>query len=519
MFPWLTVTMCVPLGGAVLVAVLGRRNALLAKQLGVLTTLVTLGWAIGAAIEFDSNGAAYQLVQVEEWIPAFGVSYAVGVDGIGMTMVLLTAIMMPILLIGGWNELEVGEHAQPEENKGSAALYVSLMLVLEAMAIGQFAAMDVFFFYVLFEAMLIPVYFLIGRFGGPRRQYAAVKFLLYNLLGGLLMLVAVIWLFFEGPGGEQGYLLPNLVGYDFDQDTARWMFLGFMIAFSIKAPLWPFHTWLPEAAAESPPSNAVMLSAVLDKVGVFAMLHLALPLFPEAARWFAPTMIVLAVISIVYCALLAIGQQDIKRVIAYMSISHFGFIVLGIFAMTSQAQAGSTLFMVNHAFATAGIFLIAGFLISRRGSRLISAYGGVQKVAPMLAGCFLIVGLANLGLPGLSTFISEFLILLGTFSRYPVAGLIAAIAVLLAALYVLIMYQRTMTGPTVPETEDMPDLNRREILVVTPILVALVGLGFFPKPVLDYINPSIDRTMSQVQRVDPKPEHPPVLPSAVGVAR
>ncbi|MGQ0845240.1 MAG: NADH-quinone oxidoreductase subunit M [Sporichthyaceae bacterium] len=511
-FPFLTVTMCVPLGGAVMAAVLGRRNPTLAKQIGVLASLITLAFAIAAAVEFDSKGAAYQMVEDHNWIREFGVSYALGVDGVGMTMVLLTAVMMPILLVGGWNELEVGEHAQPEEAKGSAAMYVSLMLVLEAMAIGQFAALDVFFFYVLFEAMLIPVYFLIGRFGGPRRQYAAVKFLLYNLLGGLLMLTAVIWLYFEGPGGEKGYLLPNLIGHDFDQNTARWMFLGFMIAFAIKAPLWPFHTWLPEAAAESPPSNAVMLSAVLDKVGVFAMLHLALPLFPEAARYFAPLLIVMAVISIVYCALLAIGQKDMKRVIAYMSISHFGFIVLGIFAMTSQGQAGSTLFMVNHAFATAGMFLTAGFLMSRRGSRMVAHYGGVQKVAPMLAGCFLLFGLANLGLPGLSTFVSEFMILLGTFTRYPVAGLIASIAVLLAAIYVLLMYQRVMTGELTPETEDTPDLKPREILVMTPLIAAIVALGFFPKPVLDYINPSIDRTLTQVQRVDPSPDHPPTAP-------
>jgi NADH-quinone oxidoreductase subunit M len=508
-FPWLTVLVCVPLGGAVLAGFLGRRDPLRAKQIGVLASLITLGFAIGAAIDFDSKGADYQLVEDHTWIRDFGVSYALGVDGIGMTMVLLTAIIMPILLIGGWNELEVGEHAQPAESKGSAAIYVGLMLVLEAMAIGQFAALDVFFFYVLFEAMLIPVYFLIGRFGGPRRQYAAVKFLLYNLLGGLLMLAAVIWLYFAGPGGEKGYLLPNLIEHDFDQNTARWMFLGFMVAFAVKAPLWPFHTWLPEAAAEAPPTTAVMLSAVLDKVGVFAMLHLCLPLFPEASRWFAPTIIVLAVISILYAGLLAIGQVDMKRLIAYMSISHFGFIVLGIFVMTTQGQSGSTLFMVNHAFATAGLFLVAGFMMTRRGSRLVSSYGGVQKVAPVLAGSFLFFGLANLSLPGMSTFVSEFLVLLGTFNRYPVAGGFAVAGVLLAALYVLIFYQRTMAGDLTEGNEETPDLRPRELLVVAPIVAAILALGFFPKPLLDYIDPSIDRTMSHVQKTDPQPEHPP----------
>ncbi len=393
-----------------------------------------------------------------------------------------------------------------------------MMLVLEAMAIGQFAATDVFLFYVLFEAMLIPMYYLIGRYGGPQRQYAAVKFLLYNLLGGLVMLVGVVTLYFAGPGGERAYMLDNLVGEDFGQTTARWVFVAFIFAFAVKAPLWPLHTWLPDAVAEATPSNAVLLSGILDKVGVFAMLHLCLPLFPEASVWAAPAMVTLAVVSIVYGALLAIGQTDMKRLIAYTSVSHFGFIVLGIFAMTSQGGSGATLYMINHGFATAGLMLIAGFMMSRRGSRLISAYGGVQKVAPVLAGTFLFVGLANLSLPGMSTFVSEFLVLLGTFGRYDVAGVIAASGVLLAALYVLIFYQRTMTGPLKEGNEDTPDLRPREIAVMTPIIVAILALGFFPKPVLDVIDPAIGHTMRDVQRLDPLPDHPPPMTGETGEA-
>jgi NADH-quinone oxidoreductase subunit M len=512
-FPWLTATAVVPLVGAALVFGAPRSKSLVAKQFGVLISLVTLALAIGAALRFDKDGPRYQLIENHAWIKQFGVSYAMGVDGIGMVMVLLTAALMPILLLGAWSELEEGENAQPARGGGSTGRYVALMLVLEGMAIGQFAALDVFLFYVLFEAMLIPMYVLIGRYGGPQRQYAAVKFLLYNLLGGLLMLVGVIWLYFAGPGGEKAYLLPNLIGYDFGLHTARWMFLALFVAFAIKAPLWPFHTWLPDAAAEASPSNAVLLSGVLDKVGVFGMLHLCLPLFPEAAHWFAPTIVVLAVISIIYGALLAIGQADMKRLIAYMSVSHFGFIVLGIFVMTSQGHSGATLYMVNHAFATAGLFFAASFMMSRRGSRLISAYGGVQKVAPLLAGSLMFAGLANLSLPGMSTFISEFLVLVGTFTRYEAAGIVAATGVVLAALYVLIFYQRTMTGELTPETEHTPDLKPREILVVAPIMAVILALGFFPKPLLDYINPSVARTLTSVHATDPTPVHPVAAPA------
>ncbi len=507
-FPWMTVAMAVPLVGAIAAGFTPRAQSELAKRIGLGATLATLLVVIGAAADFDPDGSRYQHVEKHAWISEFGVNYALGLDGVGLIMVLLTAALMPILLLASWNELEGGEHDQSGAGGGSTGLYVAMMLLLEAMAIGQFAALDVFLFYVLFEAMLIPMYILIGRFGGPQRQYAAVKFLLYNLLGGLLMLVAVIWINFAGPGGEDAYLLPNLIGYDFGTETARWMFLGFFVAFAIKAPLWPFHTWLPDAMAEATPSNGVLLSGILDKVGVFAMLHLCLPMFPEASRWFAPTIVVLAVISIIYGALLAIGQSDIKRLIAYASVSHFGFIVLGIFVMTSQGQSGATLYMVNHGFATAGLLLIAGFMMSRRGSRMIDAYGGVQKVAPVLAGTFLFAGLANLSLPGLAPFISEFMVLVGTFTRYPVAGYAAVAGVLLAALYVLIVYQRTMTGELKPGNEDTADLGRREIAVLAPVIAVILALGFFPKVALDVIDPTVERTLAGVERSDPKPQHP-----------
>ncbi len=333
-----------------------------------------------------------------------------------------------------------------------------------------------------------------------------MKFLLYSLLGGLVMLVAVIALYFQGKGGPDGFLISNLTGLHFTSTLAeRLMFLGFFFAFAIKAPMWPVHTWLPDAAAEAPAGVAVLLVGVLDKVGTFGMLTLCLPLFPEASRWAMPVVLALAVVSVLYGALLAIGQSDLKRLIAYTSISHFGFIVLGIFAMTSTGQSGSVLYMVNHGFSTAALFLIAGMLISRRGSAQIADYGGLQHGTPLLAGTFLVAGLSSLALPGLSTFISEFLVLVGTYTRYPAAAVVATGGVVLAAIYILWTYQRMFTGPRREFSAGWHDLNLREAWVVGPLIAVILALGFYPKPVLDVLNPAVARTMQQVGMTDPAP--------------
>jgi NADH-quinone oxidoreductase subunit M len=417
----------------------------------------------------------------------------------------MAATLVPVVMLAGWNDVD--------GSQGSVRGYVALMLVLEAAIVGVFAATDLFLFYVFFEAMLVPVYFLIGRYGGPRRNYAAVKFLLYSLFGGLLMLGSLIGLYVVSARitGTGTFDFTTLANLSIDPDTQKWLFLGFFIAFAIKAPLVPFHTWLPDAAAESTPGTAVLLVGVLDKVGTFGMLRYCLELFPDASRWATPVVIALAVVGIIYGALVAIGQSDIKRLIAYTSVSHFGFIALGIFVMTTRGQSGSALYMVNHGFSTAALFLIAGFLISRRGSRLIEDFGGVQKVAPILAGTFLVAGLSSLALPGLSSFVSEFLVLMGTFERYRWIGVVATLGIVLAALYVLLMYQRTMTGPT-PEavSERVSDLRGREVLAIAPILAIIIALGFYPQPVLDVINPAIDRVMHAVNATDPAPEVAPV---------
>jgi NADH-quinone oxidoreductase subunit M len=378
------------------------------------------------------------------------------------------------------------------------------------MVIGIFAATDVFLFYVLFEAMLIPMYFMIGSYGVGQRQYAAVKFLLYSLLGGLLMLAAVIALYvYSTRGGHPGtFLFSQLTHLVISPQAQKWLFLGFFVAFAIKAPLWPFHTWLPDAATSAQPGAAVLLVGVLDKIGTFGMIRYCLELFPAASRYFTPLVIVLAVVGILYGAIVAIGQTDIKRLIAYTSISHFGFIALGIFVLTSQGQSGATLYMVNHGFATGALFLIAGFLIVRRRSHLISDYGGVQSVAPVLAGLFLVSGLAALSLPGLSTFVSEFLVLVGTFTKYRAAAVAATLASVLAAIYILWMYQRTMTGPVKEQVRHMPDLKARELWAVGPLIALIIFFGFYPQPLLNIINPAVHRTLVQVHATDPVPPHP-----------
>ncbi len=501
-FPWLTVLMAVPLLGAVLVALLPKRpDGALPKQVAFAFSLVTLLLAALVGFGYDAR-AGMQLTEEYTWIAAFGAHYALGLDGIGLTLVLLTAILVPVVILASWNDGDGG--------RWSTNSFFAWMLALEGLALGVFMATDVFLFYVLFEATLIPIYFLIGGFGGARRSYAAMKFLLYSLLGGLLMLASVIGLYVVSADSEFGptYLLSELTQIEMDQNVGRWLFLGFFIAFAIKAPMFPVHTWLPDAAAAGTPGTSVLLVSILDKIGTFGMIRFGLGLFPEAAQWATPVVLVLAVFSVLYGALLAIGQNSIPRLIAYTSVSHFGFIVLGIFVLNSAGQVGSTLYMFNHGLSTAALFLVTGFLIRRRGSALISDYGGVEKVAPVLAGIFLVAGLSSLSLPGLSPFVSEFLVLVGAFTYNWWYAVFAVLGIVLAALYILLMYQRTMTGPTVPAVAPMRDLGLREVSALAPLLVLIVLLGFYPKPLTTIIEPAVQETLQQVGVSDPAPDVP-----------
>jgi NADH-quinone oxidoreductase subunit M len=510
--PWLSVLWLLPLAGSVLIILLPPGLGKVAKWAGLVVSVLVLAVSIVITVGFQTGPktgtAPYQFVESHPWIPSFGAGYTLGVDGIAVVLVLLTTVLVPLLLVAGWND-------GGERTRGAQAV-VALTLAVESMVLIAVIALDVLLFYVFFEAMLIPMYFLIGGFGqGPGQSRAAVKFLLYNLFGGLIMLAAVIGLYVvTAQHGSGSFDLRDIVAgfasgrYSADPSVIKALFLGFMFAFAVKAPLWPFHRWLPDAAVAATPAGAVLMMAVMDKVGTFAMLRYCLQLFPSASTYFRPLIVVLAIIGVVYGAIVAIGQTDIMRLIAYTSISHFGFIIAGIFVMTSQGQSGSTLYMLNHGLSTAAVFLIAGFLVTRRGSRSIADYGGVQKVAPILAGTFLVSAMATLSLPGLAPFISEFLVLLGTFNRYWLAAAFGVTALVLSAIYMLWLYQRVMTGPVAKGNERISDLVPREMIVVAPLIALLFFLGVYPKPALELINPAVEHTMTTIGQHDPAPSVP-----------
>lgn len=485
-----------PLIGALIVLLIPAKKSELIKRAAFIITLLIALFSILLAVSFDKAITGFQFIQSNSWISAFNVNFAVGVDGISLVLILLSTILVPIVILATWHESDTG--------RWNTKIFYVLILVLETLMIGVFAATDLFLFYVFFEAMLIPIYFLIGGYGTGNKSAAAVKFLLYSLFGGLLMLASIIGIYVIS-GNQIGatFDLAKLATLQIDDQTEYFLFLGFFIAFAIKAPLWPFHTWLPDAAKSATPGTSVLLLGVLDKVGTYGMIRFCIQLFPDATKTFTPLIITLAVISIIYGAFMAIGQRDIKGLIAFTSISHFGFITMGIFAMTSQGMSGATLYMVNHGFSTAALFLIAGWMIWRRGSSTISDFGGLQRVTPVMAWAFFIAGMSSLALPGLSSFVSEFLVLVGTYTRYPVAAVIGTLGIVLAALYILIPVQKALHGPIVSGNENLKDLNIREKVAISPVILVIVLMGFYPKPVLDLINPTAEKIVIDAGYSDP----------------
>ena len=511
---WLLILILVPLAGSLVLAFLkgnDRAAVLAALAFSILEFLLVIPFWLS----YTASGPRLQMTSSFDWIPSFGVHIAFGVDGIALIMIAVIALLVPIVVggLGTMDKLPAGR---------SAGGFLSLILLQEALTIGVFAATDVFLFYVLFEIMLIPMYFLIGGYGGANRQYAAVKFFLYSFLGGLIMLASAIGAYSLaadklGKGTFDWATLVTVVR-DAPLHTQIWLFLGFFLAFAIKAPLVPFHTWLPDAAGEAPIGVAVLLVGILDKVGTFGFLRYCLPMFPDASKTLAPLVLVLSVIGVLYGSILAAGQRDMKRFIAYVSIAHFGFIALGIFTFNEQAMVGSVSYMLNHSLATGMLIVVVGLIVMRGGSTRISDYGGMAKVTPLLGGMLLIAGLSTLSLPGTNSFISEFLVLLGSFVDYPVYTIIATVGMVLAAAYVLWLYQRVMQGPVrgdaligagggpgtamAPElgaTKAIKDLGGKEIAILAPMVVLIIALGFYPKPVLDTITPSVQATMSSVQ--------------------
>jgi NADH-quinone oxidoreductase subunit M len=450
-----------------------------AKWTALLVTVVEFVLSVGLWWALDPSRGTLQLVSNAPWIPDWGIAYRVGIDGISLVMVLLTTLLMPISVLGSWQYITKQERG-----------FYALMLTLLTGLVGVFIALDLFVFYVFFEVMLIPMYFIIGIWGGANRLYAAIKFFIYTMAGSLLMLVAIVVLVWR-VRAVTGYLtfsydlLLNHAGAV--GSLAPWLFAAFAIAFAIKVPVFPFHTWLPDAHVEAPTAGSVLLAAVMLKIGTYGFLRFAVPFFPEVAL--SPTVsniiVVLALIGIIYGALVAMVQPDIKKLVAYSSVSHLGFVMLGIWGGTLQSVQGSLMVMISHGFSTGALFLLVGMIYERRHTRLIEDYGGIARVMPLFSLIFTVVALSSIGLPGLNGFVGEFLVLLGSFGAYPVAAVIATTGVIFAAAYLLWALQRMVFNRLdKPENERLTDLGRRELALMAPLLIGIVWLGLYPAPVL-----------------------------------
>ncbi|MGH8067938.1 MAG: NADH-quinone oxidoreductase subunit M [Candidatus Entotheonellia bacterium] len=488
LFPLLSTIIFLPSLGAMLAFLIASEE--LVKRMALLTSTLTFLMALIPFFMFDPSTADMQFFERYDWIPALGISYEVGVDGISLLLIVLTTFLMPLTLLASWNSI----HTRTRE-------FMICMLFLESGMVGVFAAIDLFLFYVFWEATLIPMYFLIGVWGGPRRIYAAVKFFLYTMAGSLLMLVAILALYFlhRQATGEATFNLFELLQLEIPLSTQRWLFLAFFLAFAIKVPLFPFHTWLPDAHVEAPTPGSVILAAVLLKMGTYGFMRFCLPLFPEASIEATHIIALLAVVGIIYGAMMALVQSDIKKLVAYSSVSHLGFVMLGIFAFNRQGLDGAVLQMVNHGLSTGALFLLVGMLYDRRHTRLIADFGGVTKVMPIFAAFFLVVSLSSIGLPGLNGFVGEFLVLLGAFQAMPTFAVIGAAGVILAAVYMLWMYQRVMFGEvTHEENRHLIDLTLREVVVLVPVVLMIVWIGMYPQPFLKRMEAS---TTALVERV------------------
>ncbi len=494
----LTYIIFVPLLGAALILFINREKDTLIKTVGLISSLIAFILSVILFIEFDGTNPGMQFVYKIIWIEDLNISYHVGVDGISILMVVLTTFLTPLALLSSWNSITK-----------SVRNYIVMMLFLEVGMLGVFCALDLFLFYVFWEAMLIPMYFIIGIWGGANRIYAAIKFFLYTMFGSLLMLVAIIWLGYYASTLPDGKFTMNLlelleVAPHIPMQIQGWMFLAFTLSFAIKVPLFPFHTWLPDAHVEAPTAGSVILAGVLLKMGTYGLIRFSIPLFPAAALDYLPYVAALGVIGIIYGALVAMVQPDIKKLVAYSSVSHLGFVVLGIFALTEEGIQGGIIQMVNHGLSTGALFIIVGMLYDRRHTRLIADYGGIAKVMPVFATIFMIVTLSSIGLPGLNGFIGEFLILIGafksTFLNSFAFAIFAASGVILAAVYMLWMYKRVMFG-TINNSANssLVDLSKREITVLIPIIIFIVWIGVYPST---FLNKSASSTKQLVEKIE-----------------
>ena len=490
----LTLTVFLPLAGALALLALPRGGQDLARWLALAFSLATFGLAAALAVQFKTGEPGFQLGVDADWVRSLGVTFRLGVDGVSLPLLLLTALLAPLAVLGSWRMTD------------RRRSYLALLLVLESALLGVFAALDLFLFYIFWEAVLVPSYFLVGSWGGRRRIYAAVKFFIYTLLGGLLMLVGIVGLAYlhAKATGSPSFDYEALRDMSKNPVTQRWLFAAFFAAFAIKTPVWPFHTWLPDAYTEAPTTTTVLLAGVMSKLGVYGFLRMALPLFPDGARWAQPLLLTLAVVGILYCALVATMQRDFKTLVAYSSVSHLGFIVLGIFAFNVQGLQGGVFYMVAHGLVIGGLFFVTGMLEERRGTRRIEEFGGLQQAVPRMAGVMLVITLGSIALPGLVGFVGEFLTLLGAFLENRAYAVLATVGVILGAVYLLWAYQRMWHGPLErEENRAIGDLTGREWAILAPLVAAIIVLGLFPRPVLERVEPSARRVVEQTQVSSP----------------
>jgi len=487
-----------PLVGMLVVLFLPREADRLIKSVTLIFTIII--FLISLPLGFDDafiGSSAMHYTEFANWISIgkyFQMNYHVGIDGISLWLVLLTTFIMPITVLSTW-------HAVERNTKG----FMALLLLLETGMLGAFISLDLFLFYVFWELMLVPMYFLIGIWGGKNRVYAAIKFFLFTAVGSLLMLVAIIYVYYfsikAGVPFENGFSVAHFSQLDIPAHLQTWLFAAFAFSFAIKVPMFPVHTWLPDAHTEAPTAGSVILAAILLKMGTYGFIRFAIPLFPVATMKFTPFLALLAVVGIIYGALVAMMQDDVKKLVAYSSVSHLGFVMLGIFAMNLQGISGGMLQMINHGISTGALFLIVGFIYERRHTRLIADFGGLSKVMPVFATIFMIVTFSSIGLPGTNGFVGEFLILVGAFeSELRVFTVFATTGVILAAVYMLWMFQRVMMGKvTNPKNEKLKDLSARELVVMLPLVLFIFWIGFYPNTFLEKMNPSIDNLINQVK--------------------
>lgn len=495
----LSILIFLPIAAGIALVIVPRRYAVFIRWFAFISGLVAFALSILLFLWFRSNMAGWQFEEFAPWIRVlprvvegetrYAINYHLGIDGISLFLIMLTTFLTPVAILASWRGI----------TERAREFYVALLL-LEGAMIGVFSSLDLILFYVFWDAMLIPMYFIIGVWGYENRIYASIKFFIYTLVGSLLMLAAIIYLGLQNPAGLT-FDLTELVAADIARSVQYWLFLAFGLAFAIKVPVFPLHTWLPDAHTEAPTAGSVILAGILLKMGAYGFLRFCLPLFPEASVHFAPLMIVLGVIGIIYGALVAYSQPDIKRLVAYSSVSHLGFVVLGIFALNIQGIQGALLIMIAHGLSTGALFLIVGMMYERRHTRLMSDYGGVWRRMPFFGAFFIIAALASLGLPGLANFPGEFLVILGTFAAANwVYALLAASGVVFAAIYILWLYGNVMQGPVEkPEVEAMRDLSVREAFVLAPVVIFIVLLGVFPGVVLDRTAVSSEAILEQVR--------------------